>query len=124
MDMNSVPSPNIEHIDKVYHGKAYYWLTITWYLFFYKKFIDRQGVFKIENLSVYLTWSPLMAIGSAVLCVFIGGSLELIQEWFTENRTMDVWDMVANLSGIVIAVVSIAVVSKLYQHFKRTKAEN
>lgn len=124
MDMASVPAPDIEHVDKAYHGGAYFKLTVAWYFFFYKRFLDKQPMQDLKLLPVYLTFSPAIVIGAAVLCMFIGGSIELIQEWFTEDRTMDAWDLVANTAGIVIAVFVIWLVSFLYQSVISTKAFN
>ncbi len=103
---------------------AYFNLTIAWYLFFYKRFLDRQPFQDMKLLPVYLTWSSPMAIGASILCLFIGGLIELVQEWFTDDRTMDVWDLVANTSGIVIAVIVIWIVSVAYQAIYKSKASD
>jgi VanZ family protein len=55
--------------------------------------------------SMCRTWSRSIAIGAGFLCAVIGGIVEIAQGYFSDNRTMDIYDMIANLCGIVIAVL-------------------
>ena len=74
----------IENIDKAFHFIAYFFLTTTW-LFAFR---NKKATIKI-----------------VLLLILYGISLEYAQEWFTENRTKDVFDALANTSGIIFAAL-------------------
>jgi VanZ family protein len=73
-----------KNIDKVFHFTAYFVLTTTW-LFAFR---DKNVKFKI-----------------ALALTLYGIILEFAQEWFTDNRTKDVYDALANTFGIIIAII-------------------
>jgi VanZ family protein len=49
---------------------------------------------------------------SLILSVFFGIAIELMQEFFTVSRSADVFDVIANLFGASLAVVSIIYLNK------------
>lgn len=73
----------ISFFDKILHFSAYFTLSISWMFHFRNK---------RKSLKLIL------------LCVFLFGILlEFMQGWFNPNRTKDVYDMLANGSGIIMA---------------------
>ena len=74
----------IENIDKVFHFTAYFFLTTTW-------------LFALRNKKA--------TIKMVLLLILYGILLEYAQEWFTKNRTKDVFDVLANTSGIIFATL-------------------
>ncbi len=101
---------------------AYLKLTIAWYFFFYKRFLDSQVLPEMNFIALYLTWSRTIAIGACVLCFLIGVLIEIVQGMWTENRTMDIWDVAANTSGIVIAAILLWAISRCYHALQRSKS--
>jgi len=73
-----------KNIDKVFHFTAYFVLTTTW-LF----------AFRDKHIKIYIVF----------LLILYGITLEYAQEWFTENRTKDVFDALANTIGIIFATI-------------------
>jgi VanZ family protein len=81
-----IPSVNILHIDKIYHLIAYFILAITWLLWLKTKQ-------KKDKYFVILA------------CIIYGIIIEVLQEKLTMYRTGDVFDFLANSSGIVLALL-------------------
>ena len=73
----------IKNIDKFFHFSAYFTLTLSW-LYALK---GKRAVLKI-----------------VILLILYGILLEFAQEWFTQDRTKDMFDALANTVGIIIAV--------------------
>ncbi|HFS67394.1 MAG TPA: VanZ family protein [Flavobacteriia bacterium] len=74
----------IKNIDKAFHFTAYFVLTITW-LFALKK----------RNATKLIV----------IVLILYGIALEYAQEYFTQDRTKDVFDALANTIGIIIAAL-------------------
>ena len=83
-----VKLPTFNFFDKVIHVSAYFLLSISWFL----AFNIRDKYFKN---SIYI----------AILSFIYGIIIEALQGVITTYRQADVFDMVANLTGIVIAWV-------------------
>jgi VanZ family protein len=74
--------------DKFVHTGAYFVLTFTWLLAFIKKY------------------SQLRQFAVIAFIVFLyGGFIEVCQMLFTKERQADVYDMLANLTGILMALL-------------------
>ncbi|PWG06218.1 hypothetical protein DIS07_04770 [Polaribacter aquimarinus] len=71
--------------DKIYHLFAYFLLTITWLISFYKK----------EKLKYIVLFA----------CIIYGIIIEVLQESLTLYRTGDYKDVLANVLGSVIAFI-------------------
>ncbi len=82
--------------DKIGHLIAYFIFTIVWFLFFF--FSERRN----ENFIQSLTKASL-------ICFFYGGLMELLQTLLTNYRNSDWYDVLANTSGIIIAVILLKV---------------
>jgi VanZ family protein len=81
-----IPKLNLNHADKYQHAVAYFVVTLSWIWSFQTR---------NNNKSMQL-W--------ILLAVFLFGVLmEVLQEVMTNYRTADVFDVLANTSGIVLA---------------------
>ncbi|WP_304015597.1 hypothetical protein [Nonlabens dokdonensis] len=101
---NAVPSVSINNIDKLYHAVAYLIMNVLWYIFFYSRFLNRQGLINFSLSTILKSFSRPVIIGSSILSLIIGIIVELGQEFISLNRTMDIMDVIANLTGIIFAV--------------------
>ncbi|APG61428.1 hypothetical protein LPB144_08220 [Christiangramia salexigens] len=80
------------------HAGAYLLLVLLWKLFF---------VFKSHDFNKYR--SNLIRI--ALLCFVFGMIMELLQGILTSYRDPDWWDILANSTGVIIAVVFLLLVA-------------
>ena len=80
------PFLNIPHLDKIIH--AFLFFTLCLLLF---------RPFKKLNLKYYYVYALLTS-------VLLGAFLESIQHFFSSTRSSDIYDFIANISGIVISV--------------------
>lgn len=108
---NAVPSVSINNIDKLYHAVAYLIMNVLWYIFFYSRFLNRQGLINFSLSTILKSFSRPVIIGSSILSLIIGIIVELGQEFISLNRTMDIMDVIANLTGIILAVFLLWVMS-------------
>lgn len=76
------PNINISNLDKVYHVIAYFILTTCW-------------LFVLKNKII-----------TAIACFFFGIIIEILQTKFTAYRTGELLDVIANTTGIIIALLS------------------
>lgn len=89
IDLSETPVTKMGISDKVMHGTAYFFLTLLWlfYLIFGK-----------------VSWSFSTKI--AVVCVFsivFGILIEVLQGTMTSYRTADIFDILANSTGVALA---------------------
>ncbi|WOI22069.1 VanZ family protein [Nonlabens ulvanivorans] len=111
------PSVNINNIDKLYHGGAYFIMALLWYFFFYSRFLTQQSRFKFTWKDMVTAWSRTIAIAAAVFSFLIGVIVEFAQEYIAVNRTMDFIDAVANTIGIILAITLIWLLSKRFNTY-------
>jgi len=83
---------SINNIDKVYHSIAYFSLAITWLISFHKK----------KNTKMLIVFA----------CIFFGIIIEVIQSKFTNYRTGDSFDIIANSVGVLFALLFFKLVFK------------
>jgi VanZ family protein len=112
-DRPPLPDISFTYIDKVYHCLGYIVMMLVWYLFFYHRFLERQVHFKYNLSTILSSWSTTIAIAAAAFSFTIGGLIELGQGYFSEYRSMDAYDMLANTTGIIIAALLLWILSKL-----------
>jgi len=80
-----------KHFDKVVHLLMYFTLTFTFIL---ENFISNKfNIYKMHLFAI-ITLSSIVGIG-----------MELAQSFFTTYRSGDFFDEMANLSGVVLAVL-------------------
>jgi VanZ family protein len=89
-----MPKTNIKisNIDKLYHSFAYFTLTISWLLSFYKK--------------------PEKKYVIVIGCIILGIIIEVLQGTLTIYRTGDYLDVLANSFGVLLALLIFNVISK------------
>ena len=75
----------ISNVDKFYHLFAYFTLSITWLLSFYKK--------------------PKLKYVIVIGCIFFGIIIEVLQQTLTVYRTGDYMDALANTLGILLGLI-------------------
>lgn len=93
-------APTFEHKDKIVHIGIYVLYTIIWFFYF------NSGLQKISYKK-------------AILLAFATGILiEILQGSCTQNRSADIFDVVANSIGISIAVFLIKHFYPKIQHHK------
>ena len=95
---SDIPQIAIPYLDKVIHTGLHFVFTLLWF-FYFKKQIGRLNNFKLLIISL-------------VLSIIFGIAIELMQEFFTVSRSADVFDVIANLFGASLAVVSIIYLNK------------
>jgi VanZ family protein len=96
---STIPAVSIPNLDKAVHAFFHFVLTLLWFLFFQKQMMVKS-VFK-----------PLY---SAVLFSFFYGiGIEIMQGLFTDTRSADVLDVLANVTGAILASVAILVLKKI-----------
>ena len=80
---------SIKNIDKLFHATAYFLLTFSWLLAYRHQ--NRKNTILIA-------------------CIFFGIIVEILQSTLTSYRTGDFYDILANVTGTVLALV-------LYNYF-------
>ena len=85
----------ISNIDKVYHSIAYFTLAIAWLIVYYKK--------------------PNKKYIIVICCIIFGIVIELLQNKITVHRTGDYYDILANSSGVLFALLIFNLISKKKQ---------
>ncbi|MEN8702626.1 MAG: VanZ family protein [Polaribacter sp.] len=94
LSLFKLPSNNIgiKNIDKVYHSTAYFSLALAWLISFYKE----------KNTKIIIVFA----------CIFFGIIIEVIQSKFTNHRTGDSLDIIANSVGVLLALLFFNLVLK------------
>ncbi|MBG6132963.1 VanZ family protein [Aquimarina sp. EL_43] len=100
----------MEGSDKIGHFIAYFTLTIAWALFFF--FSEKMN----KNLKQSL-------ITTSVICILYGVLMEVLQALLTTYRSSDWYDIVANTSGTIFAVLVFVVFKNRILRFKQNKQE-
>jgi VanZ family protein len=85
----------ISNIDKVYHSIAYFTLAIAWLIVYYKK--------------------PNKKYIIVICCIIFGIVIEVLQSKITAHRTGDYYDILANSSGVLFALLIFNLISKKKQ---------
>ncbi len=91
--IDTVPVP-VKFSDKIVHCGAYFVLTLLWYL---------VGIYKFYLKSKKALWYA--AIGAVVFGIVI----EVLQGTLTTYRSADVYDIIANTLGVILAVLLVSV---------------
>lgn len=89
MPSSGFPSIEIPNIDKLAHIGIYFLSFLLWVFSFF------QGKSNVK----YLVFSVI------TLLLFYGMVIEVVQGRWIPDRTFDLWDIVANLTGLIIGIV-------------------
>ncbi|MGA8853984.1 MAG: VanZ family protein [Christiangramia sp.] len=95
--------------DKMLHAGAYLFLAFLWKLFF---------VFQKSDFRRYT--SNLMWV--ALACFVFGMLIEVLQGTLTDYRTPDWWDVLANSTGVVLAVLFFMAMAPIVKKLRRKVA--
>ncbi len=90
MQSKDIPSVTIPYLDKFVHVFFHFVFTSLWFLYFRIQ-IKSTNVFK-----------PLFV--SFLFSLFFGITIEIAQSLFTATRNADVYDVLANSFGALVAV--------------------
>ncbi len=88
---NTIPSINIPNLDKLAHAFFHFVFTLLWFLFF-KKQVKKRNETKL-------------LLFSCLFSVLFGLAIEVIQAKFTTTRSGDLLDVLANISGAILAFI-------------------
>ncbi|WP_299682440.1 VanZ family protein [uncultured Dokdonia sp.] len=88
----------ISNIDKLLHAGAYFGLTILWIFWV---FFKRS---KKTTISSKKLWQ--ITLGVVVMAVLYGVLMEVLQGTLTSYRTPDGWDVLANTTGSLLALIA------------------
>jgi glycopeptide antibiotics resistance protein len=95
---SDLPQVNVPNLDKAIHTTFHFVFTVLWFLFFKKK-LNASNVVR-----------PLVI--SFLFSFIFGIAIELMQEFFTTTRSADIHDVMANVSGALLAVIAIVLLNK------------
>jgi VanZ family protein len=94
----NIPQINVLYIDKLIHVVFHFVFTTLWFLYLKKKLVG-SNYFQLLSFSL---------IGSFVF----GIAIELMQQYFTTTRSADIFDILANLFGAFLAVITILLLNR------------
>jgi len=95
---NEIKQIEIPNFDKIIHFVFHFVFTTLWFLYLKKKFNSSNNI----NLLVI----------TLIISLVFGIAIELMQQYFTATRTADVFDVLANLFGAFLAVMSIILLNR------------
>jgi VanZ family protein len=96
---SDIPSVSIPNLDKLAHSFFHFVFTILWFLFFRKQV-------KKKNQTKLL-------IGAVLFSLFFGIGIEILQSRLTVTRNGDVFDVLANFTGAMLALVFVLVAKQI-----------
>ena len=96
---NGIPSINIPNLDKLAHVFFHFVFTLLWFLFF-KKQVKKRNETKLLIFSCFFS-------------VLFGLTIEIIQAKFTTTRSGDLLDVLANISGAILAFILVLFAKKI-----------
>lgn len=94
----NIRTPQVHNFDKIVHFGGYFVLSLSWFLTFNNK---------IKPLKQF--------VAIAIIVFFYGIIIEACQMLFTNERQGDVFDMLANLGGVSIALLIFILILKKKQ---------
>lgn len=94
----NIPFNGYANLDKLVHAFFHFVFTILWFLYLQKQLNS------INNTRTLVI--------SFLLSVFFGISIEIAQELFTTTRHADIFDVLANSTGAIIAIFGIIFIRK------------
>ncbi|HET8810045.1 MAG TPA: VanZ family protein [Flavobacteriaceae bacterium] len=105
MNLRELPDFELANVDKIYHTIAYFGLVTLWQLWYF--FNSRS--FKFQTQSLFIV---------CFLAILFGIFIEVLQGTFTVYRTWDLLDMLANLSGVVLAAICLILTRNTLEKLK------
>ncbi|MGC1205373.1 MAG: VanZ family protein [Flavobacteriaceae bacterium] len=90
----NIPNIEVSYSDKIFHFLAYCLLTFFWFCAFFYHFN-----FKKSKSIIF----------AAIVSIVFGIIIEVLQDKLTTYRTLDILDVVANTSGVILAVLVLVI---------------
>ncbi len=91
MQIENSPFKGVSNVDKLVHIFFHSVFTIFWFLYFNLRY-HKQKFTKTLFISVLFSF-------------FYGIAIEILQEFFTESRQADLYDVLANLLGALLTSI-------------------
>ncbi|WP_459211340.1 VanZ family protein [Aquimarina rhabdastrellae] len=95
----------IQHTDKIGHLLAYFLFTVIWFAYALFRSVDKTYMYKLKII--------------AVIAFIYGTLMEACQMALTTNRQGDLYDVIANTTGIVFAVILLLLLKKSIKSLKK-----
>ncbi len=95
----------IQHTDKIGHLLAYFLFTVIWFAYALFRSVDKTYMYKLKII--------------AVIAFIYGTLMEACQMTLTTNRQGDLYDVIANTTGIVFAVILLLLLKKSIKSLKK-----
>ena len=96
---SDIPSVSMPNLDKLAHSSFHFVFTILWFLFF-KKQVKKKNQTKL-------------LVGAVFFSLFFGIGIEILQSRLTVTRNGDVFDVLANFTGALLALVFVLVAKQI-----------
>jgi len=96
---SAIPTIEIPNLDKCVHTFFHFVFTFVWFLFFRKQLQITNG------------FRPLFF--SFLFSLIFGIIIEILQEIVTTTRHADIFDVFANLTGAILAILTVLICNKL-----------
>ena len=98
ISLEDVPKVNLTHIDKLFHFGTYAMLTFLWFAGF------RYSLKKEKTQAIFY---------ATLFSILFGIVIEVLQHTLTTYRSMDVFDVIANTLGALLAAFLLWVTNKI-----------
>jgi glycopeptide antibiotics resistance protein len=95
---NNIPQIDILYLDKVIHAIFHFVFTMLWFSYLKKK---------LNSLN---NFKPLVL--AFVFSFVFGISIEVMQEILTTTRSADTYDILSNVSGSLLAVITMGLLNR------------
>ena len=95
---NNLPSVSVQHFDKIVHAAFHFGITALWFLYWNSK---EKGQLRKSLLKAFL------------FSLVYGSLIEIMQRVFTATRSGDVLDLLGNITGALIAVLLILIITSI-----------
>lgn len=105
MSLKSLPKIEVSNIDKIFHTSAYFGLVTVWYLQYFAH-------------SSHKKWNVRPLLFICFFATVFGILVEVLQGTLTSYRTWDVFDMLANLTGVFVAFVFLFLIRNTLERLK------
>ena len=102
VSFKKLPSLGVKSADKYVHFTFHFVFTILWVLYLIKKESITKQILKLVIIKVFIT------------SLLYGIAIEIAQSLFTITREGDVFDVMANTSGSIAAVLLITIYASTF----------
>ncbi len=102
LNSDALSAVEFKNADKVFHFLAYFGLTLLWEAYYFKQ---KQSIQGFPSLKI------------ALAAIIFGIIIEILQKGATRYRSFEYLDIVANSTGVILAVLSLYIL----KHFNKLK---